>query len=177
MRKIKNEYLEWLYDLVCDDTYSNHVLYHKLFNTLLNRKFIWFIPRDENRAIDGLELRDTFQNLYPEIPCMPNASGCSVLEVLIALAKRCENSIASDDEFGDRTGQWFWEMIVNMGLGKYDDGQYDDEEVNYIIDLFLNRNYDDHSLIGCAFNVQYPKAPMNQTELWYQMCWHLSEVL
>ena len=68
-------------------------------------------------------------------------------------------------------------MIVNMGLGKYDDGQYDDEEVNYIIDLFLNRDYDDHSLIGCAFNVQYPKAPMNQTELWYQMCWHLSEVL
>ena len=53
----------------------------------------------------------------------------------------------------------------------------DDEEVNYIIDLFLNRDYDDHSLIGCAFNVQYPKAPMNQTELWYQMCWHLSEVL
>ena len=107
MRKIKNEYLEWLYDLVCDDTYSNHVSYHKLFNTLLNRKFIWFIPRDENRAIDGLELRATFQNLYPEIPCMPTASGCSVLEVLIALAKRCENSIASDDEFGDRTGQWF----------------------------------------------------------------------
>ena len=65
MRKIKNEYLEWLYGLVCDDTYSNHVSYHKLFNALLNRKFVWFIPRDENRAIDGLELRATFQNLYP----------------------------------------------------------------------------------------------------------------
>lgn len=44
---------------------------------------------------------------------------CSVLEMIIALAIRLEEHIMDDPDIGNRTGQWFWDMIVSLGLGFY----------------------------------------------------------
>ena len=56
---------------------------------------------------------------------------CSVLEMMIALSMRCEEQIMDDPDIGNRTGQWFWDMIDNLGLGEHErlkfDGRYVDE--------------------------------------------------
>ena len=36
---------------------------------------------------------------------------CSVLEMMIALAIRCEEHIMDDPDVGNRTGQWFWKDV------------------------------------------------------------------
>ena len=41
--------------------------------------------------------------------------------MMIALAIRCEEHIMDDPDAGDRTGQWFWSMLVSLGLGSMDE--------------------------------------------------------
>lgn len=54
------------------------------------------------------------------------------LEMIIALAIRLEEHIMDDPDIGNRTGQWFWDMIVSLGLGS--EGLID------VIRRFLNRD-------------------------------------
>jgi len=97
--------------------------------------------------MDGLELRSRF--LYGELGLETDISGpCSLLEMLVALSLRAEESIACDDEIGDRTGQWFWSMITNLGLGAMYDWRYDDVYVDYCIDRFLSHDYAPNGQVG-----------------------------
>lgn len=177
---IQIEYLDWLYDLVCDDSYSKRLSYHKLFEKLYTTPFTWTIDLDDNRAEDGRALRYIFGEEYHYGDALIeenlDSNSCSVLEVLIGMAMRCEDAIASDDDYGDRTGQWFWTMVVSMGLGDMGDNTYDEKRANYILKRFLNRTYTDNGL-GCPFKVENPKAPMKETDLWLQLNWYLAEVL
>lgn len=63
----------------------------------------------------------------------------SVLEMLIALSIRLEEHIMDDPEIGDRTGQWFWNMITNLGLGSMDDRKFNENRVEDIVTRFLER--------------------------------------
>ena len=104
---------------------------------------------------------------------------CTVLEMLIALAIRCESDIMHDDACGDRTRLWFWEMIKNLGLIDYTDDAYMydksgsfDSEVNHIIDIFLERRYDKHGR-GGAFPLRKYRtnyySDQRKVEIWYQL--------
>ena len=81
-------------------------------------EFVWRHPMDENRAIDGLELRDDFE--YETGDYLDKSSGlppnCSMFEMLAALAIRCENQLMRDAMVGDRTSKWFFEFLDNLGL-------------------------------------------------------------
>ena len=175
-----DSYFNWLCDSVYDSSYTRGLSYHSLFMHLFMTDFFWLIDRDENRAADGLDLRYAFADecgySRSEIDSELGDKPCSVLEMMIGLAKRCEDSIAYDDEYGDRSGQWFWIMLVNLGLGNFSDDRYISERVSYILDVFLNRKYEDNQ-IGCPFFVKHPKAPLHQTELWMQLNWYLAELL
>lgn len=180
LNDIQAEYLTWLYDLVCDDSYSKRLTYRKLFEKLYSTPFRWSIELDDNRAKDGLRLRYIFGDefRYGDTLIEENFDWdtCSVLEVLIAMAMRCEDAIASDEDYGNRTGQWFWTMIVSMGLSDMADADYDEKRASYILRRFLDRQYADNGL-GCPFKVKHPKAPMKDTDLWLQLNWYLAETL
>lgn len=112
--KIINEYFEWICKWVCDCKYSKRVSYRKLLMCLHNIEFTYLIPEDVNRAIDGCDLRQRFSDekgygclLYDVLD-----NPCSVLEMMIALCIRLEEQIMDDPDIGNRTGQWFWDMIV-----------------------------------------------------------------
>ena len=134
--EISNRYFEWIVDLV-----GNGESYRRLLTRLHQIEFIFLIPKDENRAKDGLDLRYRFAldsgmmdaEDYLDDPC-------SVLEMIAALALRCEESV-DDPLYGDRTSQWFWKMINNLGLGYMTDDRFDIDEVDYVIDKFLHREY------------------------------------
>lgn len=79
-----------------------------------------------------------------------------------------------DDSFGNRTGEWFWTMLVNLGLGHMSNAHYDEAEVDYILERFVNREYSPQGE-GGLFVVKNPQSDMRKVEIWYQMCWYLTE--
>lgn len=161
-----SNYFTWLYDLVCGKRYSKSVSYKKLLRYLYDTEFTWLIPMDRNRAEDGIGLRDRY-------PGNPPSGPCNVLEMMVMLSIRCEENIMDDALLGDRTGQWFWNMIVNMGLGGMYDSRFDLELVEKKVDDFINREYEPDGR-GGLFTIRNCDRDMRDMEIWQQMCWYIS---
>ena len=166
-------YFDWLVFIIAPD-YRQRDLYTKLFFALYSIEFFWVIPRDKNRAIDGLDLREQFERetgLYCD-ECGP----CNCLEMFIALAIRCENELmyTYDPESGDQTDRWFWMMIENLGLDFYTDSNFDYDEVDDILYRFMSRNYG-KNLEFCPFPVSVFVSDFEKMELVYQMNYYIKE--
>lgn len=172
-----NEYFNWLYKLVCGDRYSKSISYRKLFVQLHSTEFIYIVPMDENRAKDGIGLRRRFalRNGYDTNMIRNSIDGpCSVLEMMISLAITCEETIMDDTTLGDRTGQWFWEMINNIGLGGMYDSNYDREYVAEKLHILLNREYEPNGK-GGLFTIKNC-GDIRDAEIWHQLCWYLDNI-
>lgn len=176
---IEQEYFEWMYDLVCKGRYAKENSYMKLLTYLHDTEFIFSIPKDSNRAEDGEDLRDRFayevyshDSRYFIVDCLSRP--CSVLEMMIALAIRCEE-IMDDPSIGDRTGQWFWKMVVNLGLGSMCDRRFDICYVEEAIDRFLVHDYEPDGQ-GGLFRVKNCEYDMRNEEIWNQMLWFLDSI-
>lgn len=177
--ELNREYFDWMCDHVCDEENLERVTYHKLMKRLHEINFEYSIPMDGNRAEDGTDLRYRFayENSYDArlIVSYLDDRPCSVLEMMIALAIRCEEHIMWNPDIGDRTGQWFWNMIVSLGLGGMTDDKYNESHVNAVIRRFLDRNFERNGE-GSLFTIHDPRKDMRDTEIWYQMCAYLDEV-
>ena len=146
---------------------------------LHDTEFRYSIPRDDNRAYDGLNLRYRFgyENGYgDDISADFDSRPCSVLEMMVALAIRCEESIMDDPYVGDRTGQWFWGMIVNLGLGSMIDSRFDKRRVDEVIKRFLDREYEPNGK-GGLFTIKNCDRDLRNVEIWYQLCWYLDGIV
>ena len=173
--ELNNRYFKWMCNLVSDFKLKN-ASYKKLLAHLHRIEFYYILPMDENRLVDGVYFRRRF--LYEEgidIPLEDEffEEPCSVLEMMIALAYRCEEQIMTNDTVGDRTGQWFWNMIVNLGLGPMNDLNFDIRVVDDIIERFLERDYEPNGKGGLIF---LPNCPhdLRDVDIWTQMMWYLS---
>ena len=175
--EVNNEYFEWMFGLVHVKKYVKRASYRKLLMMLHDIDFRYSIPMDENRSIDGVDLRRRFMldNGYGDLSRYLNFP-CSVLEMIIALAIRCEEQIMDDPDIGDRTGKWFWDMIENLGLKSMTDTHFDRDFVNQRIDIFLNREYESNGR-GGLFTVHNCGYDLRYVEIWYQMCWYLDEII
>lgn len=169
-----NAYFEWMYNKVCGDRFPRSVSYRKLLAYLHDTEFIFSISRDANRAEDGMNLRYRFayETNYPEIYL---DGPCSVLEMMLALAIRIEETIMDDPMVGDRTGQWVWGMINNLELGYMDDARFDKRRVEYVITRFLRRDYDPDGR-GGLFTIKNCRDDLRDVEIWYQTCWYLDSI-
>lgn len=180
---IFNEYFDWLYELVCKDKFGKDISYKKLLTRLHNTEFRYSLSRDQNRADDGTDLRYRFavtqgyEHMADEIANILDELGpCSVLEMMIALSLRCEENIMDDPRMGNRTSQWFWEMIVSLGLGSMSDTMFDGHFVNDIIERFLNREYEPNGK-GGLFTIRNFNGDLRTVEIWYQLCWYLDSIM
>lgn len=178
---IINEYFEWLCALVCRDRFSKDISYRKLLAHLHNTEFQYHIKNDKNRADDGIQLRHRFalyeNHEYSERVILKNLAGpCSILEMMVALAIRCEETIMDDPAVGDRTGQWFWGMITNLGLGSTSDDRYDKRYVNDVIVTFLNRKYAPNGR-GGLFTLKNCDSDLRDVEIWIQLLWYLDTIV
>lgn len=173
-----NEYFEWMYQLIYDNRICRRAPYGLLLRSLYDKDFSYTIALDGNRAEDGVNLRYRFgyEHNYPDamIAAYLDDRPCSVLEMLIALALRCEKHIMDSDE-GDRTGQWFWDMIENLGLLSMNNYNFNKNHVDRRIDIFLNREYERDGK-GGLFTVEHPRRDLRCVEIWYQMCWYLDGI-
>lgn len=171
--EIKNRYFNWLLSLihVSDNKYS--ILLEKLHD--IEFRYMKNIPMDENREADGLAMRYNFGYIcgYDE-ELISNAlcdKGCTVLEMLIALANREEN-ILSNSMVNDRIDIWFSTMLVNLKLDKYDNQHYNDEDVTRIIDIWLDRRYDRCGR-GNIYFLPNPEEDLRTIDIWTQMMWFI----
>lgn len=171
---IRNEYFEWMYKLVCEDRFSNDISYKKLLATLHNTEFTYTIPMDENRASDGIDLRRRFilASSYNEQLTKCLEGPCSVLEMMVGLTVRCEETIMDNPKFGNRTGQWFWGMVNNLGIGAMIDSKFDKDFVDGAIKRFLDREYEPNGK-GGLFTIRNCDCDLRDVEIWYQLTWYL----
>ena len=172
---VKNEYFEWLYDLVCKNRYSGADSFRKLLMYLHGIEFTFTIPMDENRALDGVSLRWQYicdMDYHTDI--LDDLDGpCSVLEMMVALAFKCEGFM-DDPSIGDRFTLWFWHMIVSLGLGGMRDDMFNKRKAENCIVRFLNRDYEPNGK-GGFFTIRNCDRDLRHVEIWHQMCWYLDE--
>jgi hypothetical protein len=167
---IINEYFIWLTDFVYDRRYT------KLLDHLHCIEFRYIIPMDENRAADGESLRYRFGYDTGISDAERYLTGpCTVLEMMVALALRCEETIMDDPKMGDRTRQWFWNMVVNLGLGSMTDDRYDEVYVDEVIATFLDRRYKADGR-GSLFAIRRAPCDMRNLQIWDQMSWYLGTI-
>lgn len=166
-------YLQWIVWLVYNQGRMGRCSWERLFRLLHETEFTYILDMDENRARDGLELRRRFEK---ERGCTLPDAPCSVLEMMAALAKRCEDHIMDDPVIGNRTGEWFFVMIDSLGLGGMDDARFDEACARDILAHFLSRAYapDGHGGLCVLPN---PPRDLRQVDIWYQMMWYLSRLV
>ena len=174
--RVNDEYFEWLCGLIDITRFSRHISYRKLLMHLHNIEFTWFIPNDDNRADDGIQLRRRYSLVLEDMRLQDYIQGpCSVLEMMVALAIRCEESIMDDAQIGDRIGQWFWSMIHNLGLSPMSDNRFDRDFVDDAIARLLNREYEPDGR-GGLFTVKHCDHDMRTVEIWRQLSWYLGSI-
>lgn len=156
------DYYQWLIDLLGDE--DLRLDYQKLLRKLFDTEFTWTVDFDRNRAQDGLYLREIFtrDTTWPIDFDKP----CSVLEMMIALAMRCEDLIY-DPDVTDSVVETFKDMLYNLSLDLMDDSHYIESRVNYILKKFLNREYDSHGN-GSIFCVGSCVQDFRVMDLWWQ---------
>ena len=173
---MREDYFKWICSLVGGR--SRSMPYKKLLRYLFDTDFMFVIDRDENRAIDGCDLRYRY-GYYHDIPSDTisvylDDRRCSVLEMMAALCNRIEENIMYDWDCGDRTGKWFWEMIDNLGLTNATDSKFDLQRVSKAIDIFLHREYAPDGT-GGLIRIPNCEKDLRTMEIWYQVNWYLSE--
>lgn len=175
-RSLDEQYLTWLYAHIGNKHSRNTARTHwKFARQLYTKEFIWLVPNDDNRAADGRGLRSIFLAEYEIVGPDPlwMDMGCSMLEMLIALAYRLQ-FITGDEVF-----DWFWTLIENLGLSMRgtSDQQYTEtleKEIDDILNKVIWRTYTETGE-GGLFPVPETDQDQRNIELWYQMSAYLAD--
>lgn len=175
----EKNYLRWLTSKVVSNFDEETFNYCDLFTHLFVKTFTVINPLDLNRYNDGIELRyryaqETGQS-YAYIAAVIDIKDCSILEMMAALALRCEEDIMTSTEYGDRTSVWFSQMLNSLGLYPYNDVMYDAYEVDTILIRFLNKEYSSDGK-GGLFRIDNCQYDLRTMEIWYQCQLYLNTI-
>jgi hypothetical protein len=141
---------------------------------MLRKAYYFIIPNDENRADDGLYLRDIYMGLNPKnnVPEGP----CSFLEFLIGVACRLSEMLAEGEPIP--VADYFWELASRLNLTDYTNDTYSDDSTTFMVDLIMT-DYMDRKCGRCGEGGLFPLRPpcRNQTkvEVWYQLNAYLAQ--
>ena len=163
-----NKYFDWLVGLVGGPDHNYETLLDRLFKAPFNVRLTH--ERDDNRMEDALYLRAVYEDELGTLTYMPPGMP-SVLEGLIGIAMRLDETAYVDSPGGYGTEYWFWVLIENLEL----DGYVDTDrwstmvtEIDSIIYSAVYRMYDS-SGYGGFFPLSTPAEDQRQIEIWYQM--------
>lgn len=175
---VRREYFDWLRQKIFSGFRPRSRSYDRLLGYLMDRDFVYILEMDGNRYEDGEGLRYRFAAeegipqawISAEIDIRP----CSVLEMMVALALRCEEGIMQDPYAEDHTSRWFWSMIESLGLTGQEDPFFVEAEAAEIVDRFLERRYEPNGR-GGLFTLRCPRRDLRTVEIWCQAMWYLTE--
>jgi hypothetical protein len=137
-------YFAWLYKQVASVESRNLArTYWKLLRILFTKEYIWSHPRDENRALEGINLRREFVGETNSSTSRDPGffdEPCDMLELLVVLVRK----LAYDDLDERPEEYWFHELLNNLGLSEFTDARLGDENVHDIqnvLDIAVNQRY------------------------------------
>lgn len=170
-QRIRDSYFLWLCSFVERRATADK---RHCLAILFERGFYGRIPNDENRAEDGLHLRNRFyEETGQDVELSLRRAPCSMLEMLIALSCHIDYFI-----IGESPAKWFWEMIDNLGLHIFAEtdplARSLRHENDIIIQTFLEREYRPNGK-GGLFPLKKAYEDQRGTEIWYQMQEYLQE--
>lgn len=166
-RALKHQYLEWLILQVdCDG-------YDPLLSRLHQKEFIWFVPNDDNRCQDALDLRTEFIHERGETAgtsLIKRLSHISVLEVLVGISRRMEFQMGGDARV------WAMVLVANLELSKFKGrlSHSDGEEIDEIVQTLVWRRYQPDG-VGGFFPLAWPEEDQSKVEIWNQMSAWINE--
>jgi hypothetical protein len=168
---LESDYLGYLSKLVGPQGFNPRTSHSRLLRQLHTTEFVFIIPNDDNRVLDGLELRAEFlhRGRMKHVDREWETLGCSCLEMMIGLSRRLSFEAEGEPR------EWFWIMIDNLGLTRFDDDLYDEEAVEEILTIFVYRQYLPDGQ-GGLFPLQVPHQDQREVDLWYQMNAYLLEL-
>jgi|ERR1041384_2846598 hypothetical protein len=166
---LEESYLHWLSDQVGS---VDGKIHSRMLEQLFFKEFVWFVPNDDNRAADGTDLRTEFlgeirSNIDPDFTSV----GCCMLELFVCLARRASffDEHERDQKF------WFWHLIKNADLYRFDDRKRPFfDTVDDILDKIIFRRYGPDGQ-GGIFPLKSPCEDQRGVELWYQLSAYLLE--
>ena len=164
-RDLDYEYYRWIISQIAvpEDSTST---YEDLFTRMHDTEFVWHIPHDDNRLQDAVDLRVEF--IHGSDFTMER--GVSVLEVLVALSRRCAFTGGGYAPF------WAWTLIENLRLHKASDpliGRKADR-VDDILEALVWRTYEFDGR-GGFFPLKDATEDQTKQELWVQMNTYINE--
>jgi hypothetical protein len=158
---LDDHYLEWLYNVV--GRQARNIDHWDLLHALNNYDFVMLVPNDDNRAKDGEELREEYVGDTRSRPSRTwmNTS-CTVLEMMIGVARHLTF------ELDGEVGQWFWLLVDNLDLTKFNDRRFNSEWVEQVLERLVWRQYN-YDGRGGLFPLKQPHEDQRHVEIWFQM--------
>lgn len=171
------KYYRWLVSKVCDRAHP-HSAYSELFERLWETSFYYSIFLDKNREKDGTYLRYRYgcETGDHKLEDLLSDRPCSVLEMMVGLAQRCEEGVMFYPDADNGTASWFWSMIYSLGLKDYDNEHYNDKETEIILSTFLNRKHQPDGRGGLYF-LPETREDLRKLEIWKQMHLYLNKLI
>lgn len=162
-------YFDWLAMILFPDGQKREN-YRELLFALYETEFYWVVHRDKNRAEDGLKMREIYA--YETGESADIFSGCTLLEMFLALAMRCENEIMYD--YDQNCGTDFWAILFISGLNLMEmtNDRFDRDEFDYIVNRFMGRKYGPSGQF-CPFFCPIKGIDFKRLELAYQLNYYL----
>jgi hypothetical protein len=172
--RLSEAYFRWLVGQVQEDGHQRNT-YWDLLQVLFRTEFIWRVANDDNRIVDGLDLRVEFlksqrrrgdpENLVPLGPF------CSVLEVLVGISRRLAWLAEGSPE------GWAWQLLCNLELHKFRDplSERKIQKVEEVLHALIWRHYDPDG-VGGFFPLARPTKDQTEVEIWYQMHAYAMEI-
>lgn len=165
-------YLRWLEPQLRDENDNPGKTYWELLNVMLGKDFVVVVPMDDNRVVDGLDLRVEFAREHRLSPDDMQVLGAgSFLEVLIGLSRRLAFAA------GGQAPGWAWQLLSNLELHRMSDPltQSKHRKVQEIMDTAICRTYAPDGT-GGFFPLAWPDEDQTKIQLWYQMSAYIEEL-
>ena len=135
-------------------------------------EFVWLVPNDDNRIVDGTDLRWEFlqENTNHEMK-KEDFGPCSVLEVMIGISRRIAFSAGGEAE------GWAWQLLDNLKLLSMSDplSKRKAKIATAKIEALIWRTYQ-YDGTGGFFPLNFPEEDQTKVEIWYQMAAYINEI-
>lgn len=173
------QYFEWITNIIFMDPVEKDA-YIELLQIMHSIPFQWHLEKDENRQKDAQDLRYTFGYIYgyseTEICQNLDIVPPSLLEVIVALINRVQDSILYDPNNQNHNQDIFIDILTSLKIAQFR-GKLFSNDITIIynaIERYYSCDYD-YNGYGGLFTVSNPKNDMRDTEIWFQFMWYLDE--
>lgn len=165
----RDAYFMWLCDQVKGSFYEN------LLWVMYKTPFEACISIDSRIVQNGLVLREG-NYVWDRIE-----GPCSVLEALLGLAKRLDDIVMYEIRYGDRSIDWFWMFVDNLGFSSFTNSNWDESTERVIserLEKFVYRDYNsDGSNWGLFVIEGHEDKDLRDVGLWTQTMWWVDQGL